>query len=249
MILDAWFVGRHELSGIRRAFVPSAGAMLTLVFVLALFGVVVPVSLASGWLNTTAYFFLWLWLAWIVTAGPISDSFAGERERHTLDALFATRLSCCSILIGKIGAVTLYGLALSLVALSMSAVVNFAFGSGWSGELEQPVKLGVTVALTPVAVMLASTAGALISLNARTARQAHQATIVVLPGLMLIGLVLSRVAGAVAPVAYQEFPNRVLPLFRTPAAIGTAGTAMALCAAALFILAAVRLKHIRVVPS
>src|SRR6185503_5143880 len=35
-------------------------------------------------------------------AGIMADSFAGERERHTLETLLATRLSDLAILMGKI---------------------------------------------------------------------------------------------------------------------------------------------------
>lgn len=249
MIQDAWIVGQKELCGIRRSLLPSTGALLTFIFILVLFGVVVPVGLASGWLNTTAYLFLWFWLAWLLTAGPISDSFAGERERHTLDALFATRLSCCAILVGKITAVTLYGLMLALVALVMSALITNASVPGWSVTPIQPIHLEMAGVLTLLSVLLASTAGALISLKARTARQAHQAAIIVVPAIMLIGLAVGRLASALTPATYQRVVDALLRFSRSPAALTAAGAAMALFTVVLFILAAVHLQRCRVVPS
>jgi ABC-2 type transport system permease protein len=45
-----------------------------------------------------------LLLPYIILQTVIADSFAGERERHTLETLLASRLSDRAILFGKVGA-------------------------------------------------------------------------------------------------------------------------------------------------
>src|SRR5262245_23964375 len=56
-------------------------------------------------------------------SGLMADSFAGERERHTLETLLASRLSDLAILIGKIvaGVLLVWGLMLFTMGLGTLA--------------------------------------------------------------------------------------------------------------------------------
>ncbi|MCK7485371.1 MAG: ABC transporter permease subunit [Bacillus subtilis] len=68
--------------------------------------------------------FLWV-------SGVVADMFAGERERHTLEALLATRLSDQAILFGKLLAAMTYGFTLTWVIMIASLItVNIGFGKG-----------------------------------------------------------------------------------------------------------------------
>src|SRR5690349_19048146 len=58
----------------------------------------------------------------------MADSFAGERERHTLETLLASRLSDSAILIGKICAGVLLVWGLMFVILGLGALAAFARG-------------------------------------------------------------------------------------------------------------------------
>ena len=63
----------------------------------------------------------------------IADSFAGERERHTLETLLASRLSDHSILFGKIAASMAYGWLISLSCILAGAItVNIV---NWHGQI------------------------------------------------------------------------------------------------------------------
>ena len=44
------------------------------------------------------------YMANVIALSVVPDSFAGERERHTLETLLASRLSDRAILLGKVGA-------------------------------------------------------------------------------------------------------------------------------------------------
>ena len=50
----------------------------------------------------------------LIVLGSVCDAFAGERERHTLETLLASRLSNESLLAGKIAVNVLYGWDLAL---------------------------------------------------------------------------------------------------------------------------------------
>src|SRR5262245_25180006 len=61
----------------------------------------------------------------------MADSFAGERERHTLETLLASRLSDQSILAGKITAGVLYACGVLFLTLGLGLVShNIAYAHG-----------------------------------------------------------------------------------------------------------------------
>ena len=64
----------------------------------------------------------WSWVPLMLVAGVVADSFAGERERHTLETLLASRLSDEAILVGKVTAAVGYGWGFTLVMAVVSLV-------------------------------------------------------------------------------------------------------------------------------
>src|SRR5678815_2933365 len=77
---------------------------------------------------------IWGWMPFLWVSGVVADLFAGERERHTLEALLATRLSDQAILFGKLLAAMAYGFILTWVIMLVS-VVTINISSGRSGLL------------------------------------------------------------------------------------------------------------------
>ena len=152
MIHDSWIVSRQEWRSIRRSLLPSLGAILTLLATLVLFGIVIPIGHSRGWLNAVANQALWFWLIWLLVAGPISDSFAGEKERHSLETLFSTQLPEIAILGGKIVAVAAYGWLVALFALFASAAIAYVLDAGEPVMTTKTV-IFVAVVLTPLAAL------------------------------------------------------------------------------------------------
>ncbi len=124
----------------------------------------------------------------IVSAAAISvvvaDAFAGERERHTLETLLASRLSDRAILFGKIAACVAYGWLISMACVLIGSITANAKNrdgrilfyhdaASWLALLLGPLLLGAAVA----------SAGVFVSLHAATVRQAQQTLGV---GLMLL---------------------------------------------------------------
>ena len=112
-----------------------------------------------------------VYLPFTILINMIADSFAGERERHTLETLLASRLSDRAILFGKVGAAAAYGWVLGMVG----AVVQFLVSLAAGGSGFYPA--GTVVAIVVLALLfslLAASAGCLISLRTATTRQAQQ---------------------------------------------------------------------------
>jgi ABC-2 type transport system permease protein len=129
----------------------------------------------------------------------VADGFAGERERHTLDTLLASRLSDRVILLGKIAASVVYGWGLTLAALLVALIIaNVAAGDGLH---LYPAWLGVSsVVFSLLSIVLVTAGGMLVSLRASTVRQAQQILNI---GLLLIGLVAIG-AVSITPERWRE---------------------------------------------
>jgi ABC-2 type transport system permease protein len=105
----------------------------------------------------------------------IADSVAGERERHTLETLLASRLSDSAILIGKIIAAMLYGVGFAVANLVIGLIaVNVAHSENGL-ILFRAQRFIVTIVLTILASLLMAGIGVFISLRASTVKQAQQA--------------------------------------------------------------------------
>ena len=60
---------------------------------LAIFGVFLPLQTGNAWVETPVSMGFYAWVPIILVVTWVADSFAGERERGTLETLLATRLS------------------------------------------------------------------------------------------------------------------------------------------------------------
>lgn len=160
-----------------------------LLFLVA-FGVVLPLMNGPTWITSPTIAVAWSWVPMFLVTTVIADGFAGERERHTLETLLATRLSDSAILYGKGGAAIAYAGAVTAVSLLLGIVtVNFANGRGGL-LLYTPQIAALICVLGLLGATLVAAVGVLISLRAATVRQAQQtlsgAIVVLLAGPMLV---------------------------------------------------------------
>ncbi|NMB88377.1 MAG: ABC-2 type transporter, partial [Chloroflexi bacterium] len=77
--------------------------------ILGVVGVLMPLQSGREWLENPLLTVVWSWLPIFLTIHMVTDAIAGERERHTLETLLASRLSDLAIILGKLGAAVLYG--------------------------------------------------------------------------------------------------------------------------------------------
>ncbi len=147
--------------------------LLRLGIVVGLFGVVLPLQHGPAWVVSPASMFVIGWLALFLTGTVIPDTFAGERERHTLETLLSMPLSDRAILAGKTTTGVLYGWSLAIVAYVLSIVaLSQHGGQGWI--LPRPLFAIGAVTMGFLGAWLSAGVGVLVSLRAATARQAYQ---------------------------------------------------------------------------
>lgn len=143
----------------------------------------------------------------MVISAVIADSFAGERERNTLETLLASRLSDRAILFGKIAASIAYGWAISISCILAGVItVNIA---NWDGRVLMFHNVASWVILLlgpPLFGGLVATVGVLVSLHSATVRHAQQ-TLGVGLGLLVVGIIFGFNS---LPAAWKEWFARIV---------------------------------------
>jgi ABC-2 type transport system permease protein len=150
------------------------GGKLGMLIFMAVFGVFLPLQTGPEWVTSPVTLLYWAWVPFLLVSSVIADSFAGERERHTLETLLASRLSDRAILFGKLSAGIAYGWGLTLTCVLIGLItINIVHGRAGLLLYPAPIAIGI-LALTLLVAALASGLGVLISLRSATVRQAQQ---------------------------------------------------------------------------
>jgi ABC-2 type transport system permease protein len=183
MIGDVLTVMRKEWKEIMAMGGAQRGRFQLLVFV-GIMGVFLPWQFGPKWVTSPAVIGAWGWVPVVLVSTIIADSFAGERERHTLETLLASRLTDSAILFGKMAAAVAYGWGLTLAGLIVGWITVNVANRGGGLLLYSPTTAIGALVLSFFGALLASAGGVLVSLRAQTVRQAQQtlsiATMVIL---------------------------------------------------------------------
>jgi ABC-2 type transport system permease protein len=165
---------------------------------IAILGIILPLSLGQSWIDLDpAPVLIVLFTPFMFVTLIISDAIAGERERHTLETLLASRISDQAILLSKVLVTVGYNWVMTLFCLLIGAmVVNLSQRMGqW--EFYNPISLfAVVLVLSFLTTLLAASGGVLISLKSSTVRQASQTMLL---GLIILGLAISMVIRLLPP--------------------------------------------------
>ena len=146
----------------------------SLIVVLSLGGWL-PYRIGRDWFGLPLVFMLLLaFVPAIFVITFVADSFAGERERHTLETLLATRLSDWSIVAGKVAALLTLPLGMTTALLVVSFVAANIRTPGDAWGFYSLDSLLITMLLSLLLSLLIISIGILVSLRAATVRQAQQ---------------------------------------------------------------------------
>jgi len=154
--------------------------LVTLLAPIALFGIIFPIQFREDWLTTG-----WSVVVSVVTplmliATTIAESFAGERERHTLETLLASRLPDRAILFGKLLTSICFGWGMTLFLLLVSlGMVNIL---EWNGgfQIYRADILWINLSASLLVSGMVANLGILISLRSPTVQNAAQTIMLLL---------------------------------------------------------------------
>jgi ABC-2 type transport system permease protein len=175
MMTDMKTVMWKELKGLFYHRGSRKRALLTMLVPVIMVAVFFPFQIGPGWVESP-WSFLASFLVPVMLAGmTIPESFAGEKERHTLSTLLASPLPDKAILFGKVAVAVGYAWGTTMLVLLLGLVtVNAAHWEGTVLLYTPMIALG-NVAFSLLLSILVSGLGVLISLRSSTVQGAAQA--------------------------------------------------------------------------
>lgn len=176
------------------------GGWLGLLVLLGVIGIFLPLQMGPDLVRSPVNLLLWSWVPLFLASAVVADAVAGERERHTLETLLASRISDRAIVLGKIGAAVVYAWGLTVISMLLSLVSLNVVHQGEGLILYPPLIAAGALLGSLLASILVAAAGTLVSLRAATVRQAQQ-TLSVAIMVLLFGSVYGIRA---LPVSIQE---------------------------------------------
>lgn len=171
--------------------------LLMIAGVLAAMALIFPIEDGRGWVSDPVGMgILGIVMPMIVVSVIVPDAIAGERERHTLATLLASRLPDRAILFGKLGFAVITGWLAGIVMLAVALVAANLSAAPSTPLLYEPEVLVAVLGLGFLVAVLAGGIGFFVSLRASTAQEAQQLTGVgMMVPLMLASFVLMAVVG------------------------------------------------------
>jgi ABC-2 type transport system permease protein len=244
MITDILTIMWKERRGLFRQKGSRLRALMTLGIPVGLFGIYIPWDAGERWVSGGPSIFASALVPLMVVLFTIPDSFAGERERHTLPSLLASRLSDRSILLGKVGFAVSCGWGLTLLIHAVALVVVNGFHGQGRILFYSPGLAAAHISFSLILAALIATAGVLVSLRAGTVQEAQQllGAVFMLPP-MLLGAVTLALSGR-----FPQLRPRVLLAFlgKPPGATAVAAVLLLIVAALLW-LAMARFRRDRLI--
>jgi ABC-2 type transport system permease protein len=189
-----------------REFFSSGGdrrsGLIVLFIIAAILGVYLPFRMGQPWITSPFMVLSYsIYLPLILVINTIADSIAGERERHTLETLLASRLSDRAIILGKLGAVVGYSLAFTIITALIAMIAANLHGDG-SFQVHPVGVFGSIVAFALLVSLLLASVGVLVSLRASSVRQAQLAMSAALIVVILLPLLIY---STLSDTARQQF--------------------------------------------
>lgn len=179
MIQDILTVLWKERKGLFRIRGRRAQALLSLLTPVFL-AIYLPWDAGVDWVQSGLSILPSVVVPLILVGITIPDSFAGERERHTLPTLLASRLPDRAILFSKVATSIVFAWGVTLMVLVLGlATVNVVH---WDGHVlfYRPIVILADLALSFLVAALTAGAGVLFSLRSSTVQEAQQTLMAVL---------------------------------------------------------------------
>jgi len=173
------------------------GYLFNWIIMALLIGVYMPITVGAEWFKSPMLLMMWSWPPLQLVSGLVADTFAGEKERHTLETLLASRLPDLSIFSGKILTGLVYAGTLFPASLLIGAVtVNLAHPSASGIQFYAPGMFLQVLALHYLSLILVASIGMLVSMKSNSVKSAYQKIAIV---ILVLALTPSLTIGLLSP--------------------------------------------------
>jgi ABC-2 type transport system permease protein len=174
MIKDIFIIMWKEWKEIIIQRGSTRGGIISLLIIVIVLGILPPLQWGTSWVKSPFALALAMWIPLMLVSNVVSDSFAGERERHTLETLLASRLSDRAVLFGKLATAISYGWGIALATVVLGLIsINLAYARNGFLIYEPRMGFGI-VTSSMLSAGLSAGVGVLVSLRASSVRQAQQ---------------------------------------------------------------------------
>jgi ABC-2 type transport system permease protein len=205
---------RKERAGQQREFRNKLTSLAIPVITFGMIAIYPPLTLGRKWITSPLTLFISVLVPMMVVGMSIADSFAGERERKTLETLYASRLPDRAILLGKMGLPFTNAMIVTFVLHSVSLIsVNLA---NWNGRVIF-YSLNIILANLALSVLLSfgiACLGIIVSARARNVQQATQYLMTGMMGPFVLLMFTIILIGTVFPenwrLTFESFFTEVL---------------------------------------
>jgi ABC-2 type transport system permease protein len=206
-----------------------------------LLATIFPITWGPDWLAEVPPLAIAVITSVILVAIMVPESIAGERERHTLETLLASRLPDRAILVGKLLVPIAVGWGVSIIAILWSAVmVNVAH---WEGEIlffTPPILLG-SLALSFLMALLTAGAGVFVSLKAATAQEAAQ--------ILTFAILIPPMLLQVIPILFRDQMQQFLDTVNGPQLLAIVVAVLVVLDLLVLLAAMARFRRARLIAS
>ena len=246
MIADILTVMWKDRKGLMRQGGSRARGAANQLLIVVMLAVMFPIQMGSDWFSHSLTLVAAFVIPMIAVGITVPESFAGERERHTLETLLASRLPDRAILFGKLGLAIIYGWGMAVASLLLSAVVANAVG--WKGHFLffTPPILLANLGISLLASGLTAGLGVLISLRSATAMGATQALMMFLLVPIMILQIAPLLLLTVVPNGRAIFQQLLQSLDFTPVMLILAAVLLVIDVA-LLLVAMARFRRARLI--
>ena len=198
------------------------GYLFNWILMVLLIGVYMPLQVGTEWFASPMILLLWSWPGLQLISGLVADAFAGEKERHTLETLLASRLPDASIFTGKMLTGLIYAGSLFPASLLVAAItLNLAHKTGTGLMFYDPGMLLAVIGLHWLSLILIASIGMLVSMKSDSVKSAYQKIAI---AILVIALAPSLLIGVVSPDLKAQFMQWIaLPQLGYGAWIAAAG--------------------------
>ncbi len=191
MLTDFVTVAWKEWIEWKRQYGSRMSTLLITLTMVLIFALLLPLQFGKGWFQQGQSLYAWLVLPLLMLLRMTGDLFAGERERHTLETLFATRLPDRAILFGKMIVPVAWSWFLTQIVMALAIIpLNFV-GPAEKGFYSSSL-LAAGFLLSFLSCLYAVSAGAFLSLRSATVDQANQSMFLF---LLLFGILTGITSG------------------------------------------------------
>ena len=172
-------------------FIANRMRLMAYIAIAAYFAFVLPTIFEAQWLSSQALVF-WILLPTTLVLPLAADTFAGERERHSLETLLALPIDVRSLLFGKLFVIIgcAWGFTQVIIGLSIISANLLDDTAGWHSYSSDVWIAGVVLSLA--ATIFLAGLGVFVSMHMSSVKQAQMLLGLIVVGLMVTGaLVIS----------------------------------------------------------